>query len=193
MRTPLDLWRKLNGPEDPPARLGRHSGALLILGGGAGVWDDYASVRPWGGEIMAVNDIGAFCHDRVTHWVTLHPEFMAGWLEYRRRHCYGEGSKPFVHTFRAHATADAVWPLEAAAGGTSGLFAAFVGLLLGYERIVLAGIPMDGGPHFFDPPWQVTETAARHIVLQWDQARDDFFEGRVKSLSGRTREWLGAP
>lgn len=198
MLSPQELWAKLGGPGEAPARVGRHAGALLVLGGAACVWADYARVRPWSGDILAVNDIGSHLHDRIAYWATLHPEYLPGWLDYRRRHCFGEGHLPLTFSHRAHPSVAHAWDLPVAAGGTSGLYGALVGLLLGYERVVLAGVPMDGTPHYFDPPADViagygTDTLDRAVAMQWEQARDLFFAGRVTSLSGRTADWLGPP
>ncbi len=87
---------------------------------------------------------------------------------------------------------NAYWP-GAEVGATSGCFGALVGLMLGYTEIVLAGIPMDNGGHFFDPPWYTTDMEDKTVHRQWGWARDNVFKGRVTSLSGYTRKWLGAP
>ena len=69
-----------------------------------------------------------------------------------------------------------------------------VGLALGYERIIIAGIPLDGNGHFFDPPGAITKQfTGTNIKMEWDNARDKYFNGRVKSLSGNSRDWLGEP
>lgn len=184
-----ELWRALGGRGEIPSRCGRFSGPLLVMGGGRTVWDDYAKVRPWKGEIMAVNDIGAHLHDRIRHWVTLHPEYMTGWKKFRLGHHYGDAVPPMIHSHKPGDAIDMVWPLDAV-GGTSGLFACYIGLLLGYDEIVLAGIPMDGTGHWFDPPWVSTEFADRATENEWKCAIRQIFKGRVSSLSGHTRDWL---
>jgi len=192
MTAPADIWRKLGGRGAAPARLGRHGGPLLIMGGGRTLWADVAAAEPWPGERMAINDAGAHFHGIVSHWVTLHPEYLPGWRAYRRGHCYGEGRTPVCHAARVAEGVDVAWPMENL-GGTSGLFACYVGLMLGYDRIVLAGVPMDNAGHYFDPPRVATDFEAEGTAEVWQQARDRIFHGRVTSLSGRTREWLGAP
>lgn len=181
-----------------PSKAGLFGGPLLILGGGrvalwdrkfSTVWDDFEKVRPWKGEIMCVNDIGAHVHDRIRHWVTLHPEYMPGWMTYRTKHLYGGGDKPMTHSQKEKDGVDVVWPMGQL-GGTSGLYACFIGLLLGYSEIVLAGIPMTGSGHYFDPYWYGSEFEDRPNELAWLWARDNVFEGRVKSLSGKTKQWL---
>lgn len=196
------LWELLGGRGELPSRAGKFSGPLLVMGGGRvalgggryeTVWDDYAKVRPWKGEIMAVNDVGMHLHDRVRHWVTLHSEYMAGWRSYRQGHLYGSGDRPMTHSHKdKSASVDCVWPM-AQLGGTSGLFACFIGLLLGYDEIVLAGVPMTGSGHYFDPPWVGSNFADDSTKLVWRWSQTNIFEGRVKSLSGWTKELLGAP
>lgn len=190
--TPEEIWQALGGRGEIPSRLGRFSGPLLILGGGRTVWGDFEKVRPWKGEIMAVNDVGSVLHDRIRHWVTLHPEYMPGWRHYREKHLYGQGVAAMTHSHKSRPGIDTTWQVENV-GGTSGLFAAFVGLMLGYSEIVLAGIPMTNDGHYFDPPWAGTDFVDRAVHSVWRQARDNIFKGRVKSLSGLTREWLGEP
>ena len=189
---PADIWRHLGGRGDAPSCLGSCAGPLLILGGGRSVWEDFDRVRPWKGEIMAVNDIGAFLHERVRHWVTLHPEYFPGWRTYRQKHLYGQGIPATCHSHKSREGVDKVWPVENV-GGTSGLFAVFIGLMLGYSEIVLGGVPMTDDGHFFDAPWYRSDFQDKAISFVWRQARDNIFAGRVKSLSGNTRDWLGAP
>jgi hypothetical protein len=189
--TPEQIWNVLGGVGEAPPRLGRYAGPpLLIIGGGRTVWEDFAKVRPWGGEIMAVNDVGMHLHDRVRHWVTLHPEYMAGWRYYREKHLYGQGNPAMCHSYKDKEGIDCLWRVGNL-GGTSGLFACFVGLMLGYTDITLAGIPMNNDGHYFDPPWQRTDFADKAVEIVWKQAALNIFAGRVKSLSGKTREWLG--
>ena len=197
------LWTLLGGKGEIPSRAGKFAGPLLILGSGRvaveggyrTAWDDFATYRDSDlpkGEIMVVNDIGMHLHDRVRHWVTLHPEYMPGWRTYREKHLYGQGVPAMCHSHKAKPGIDVVWPVGNL-GGTSGLFACFLGLMLGYNEIVLAGLPMTNDGHYFDPPWQRTAFQDRGVAIVWKQAQTNVFKGRVKSLSGYTKEWLGAP
>lgn len=166
----------------------------VAVGGGLyeTAWDDFAKVRPWKGEIMVVNDVGMHLHDRVRHWVTLHAEYMPGWMAYRKGHLYGSGDSPMTHGHKAKPGIEVLWEMDQL-GGTSGLFACFLGMLLGYDEIVLAGVPMTGSGHYFDPPWYGSNFADKPTQLVWKWAALNVFEGRVKSLSGWTRDLLGAP
>lgn len=132
------------------------------------------------------------------HWVTLHPEYMDGYKQKRR-----ELGLPDTY--------EVVGPLEGEVGthwqhkldrrvsyrwngmtasASSGIYAAKVALEDGHSHIILAGVPMEIG--------------AGHFARQrtWPQ-RDCFMEGwrlsipklqgKVKSLSGITRDALGEP
>lgn len=195
------LWEVLGGVGEIPSRAGKFSGPILIMGSGRvavggglyeTVWDDYAKVRPWKGEIMCVNDVGMHLHDRVRHWVTLHPEYMPGWMSFRKGHLYGSGDSPMTHSNKHKPGVDVLWQMGQL-GGTSGLYACFVAMLLGYNEIVLAGVPMTGSGHYFDPPWYGSQFADKPSQMVWKWAHTNIFEGRVKSLSGWTRDLLGAP
>lgn len=197
------LWTLLGGKGEIPSRAGKFSGPLLILGSGRvaveggyrTAWDDFATYRDSDlpkGEIMVVNDIGMHLHDRVRHWVTLHPEYLPGWMKFRTGHLYGSGDKPMTHSQKVREGVDVVWPMGQL-GGTSGLYACFVGLLLGYDSIVLAGIPMTGSGHYFDPPWYGSQFEDKPNEMVWKWAALNVFEGKVKSLSGKTKDWLGYP
>jgi hypothetical protein len=182
-----------------PPIAGQFSGALLILGGARCVWDDVRSLpggdlalEKWPGDIMATNDIGAHVHQFIRHWTTLHEDYMAGWHAYRYGHNHGGRGHVYTHGIRANPAIHFVWNLKIPAGN-SGLFAARIALLMGYDRVVLAGVPMDGQGHFFDPPWVGHGHFGAAELEEWKSARDEFFANRVRSLSGRTRDLLGAP
>ena len=82
--------------------------------------------------------------------------------------------------------------------GTSPLSACYVGLELGYDQILLAGVPLDDSGHYFDPEDIHTnrfhqDFYKQEAELKWWKAAMNDFEERVKSLSGNTRKLLGGP
>lgn len=165
----------------------------LILGGSNSVWDDaseaLALFRP--DAIAAVNDIGTRWAGRLDVWATLHHEKMATWRATRAasgfipaKHHIGSEEAPGVDSIE-----DYRWP-GMTASGSSGLFAVKAMLDRGYDRVVLAGIPMQAaGAHFFSPEgW--------HEVGAFTAAWQDQFsrlDGAVRSMSGWTRTLLGSP
>ena len=101
-----------------------------------------------------------------------------------------------VHSHQPADQVNHIWPL-AREGGTSGLFAAVIGILMGYDQIILAGVPCDNTPHFFDPPWLETQThmfGLESCYNEWKAWRNEvpIFKDKVRSLSGNTRDLLGA-
>ncbi len=190
----------IRGGGDLPSLAQSYSGKLLVMGGGRSLWQDLhkINVEKWQGHIMGVNDIIAYWQGPMEHAVSMHNEYMAGWIKFRLGHNYGLGKKPYVHYYKHGPGVDCVWEEVAQICATSGLFGAIIGILLGYEKIILAGVPIDNSGHFFDPPLDLfplykTPFEDRSIHVTWDQAQNEFFKNRVRSLSGNTARWIGEP
>ena len=132
------------------------------------------------------------CH----HWFSCHNEFWPGWLAVRDQQARNLRSevadiKPVLHCTQGGNQLP--WPINGALGQDSGLSAAILAVLLGYDRIILAGMPADGGGHYY--PWMYRR-ANEHVqayLPAWARLYNEFFEGKVRSLSGNTRDILGAP
>jgi hypothetical protein len=80
-------------------------------------------------------------------------------------------------------------------GAYSGLFAAQVGICLGYEQIILCGVPQDNSGRFFDPPWvkgltHGTDMPAKKCFREAVQRTPDL-KRCVRSMSGWTKELFG--
>lgn len=189
--------------EKAPPLCDNFKGVLVVMGGARCAWDDLAQIEKDlidrdRSQHMAVNDIGQYWHHELTHWVTLHPSYMRGWRHFRMEHGYGNGDYVFTHSFanpssRRWPEIDHWWDIDFP-GGTSGMFGCYVGLAMGYTKLILAGIPMDGTGHFFDPPWVKTpELVQCSEKTVWMQAAESPFNGKVKSVSGNTSKWLGEP
>lgn len=189
---PADLYRKYEG----------QGKRLLIVGGGRCVWDDIASLgfHPsadnGGYDVMCINDIVMHYPGKVTHFYSNDHRWIPHWLNARRELLYRKFGQPipYVHSCRTGARYNWPWPGH----GTSSLNGVYTGLAMGYERIVLAGVPLDDSGHYFDPPW-VTSNFTREVALMedgqmmyWANAKRRHFGGKVFSQSGRTRELLGA-
>lgn len=189
---------------DPPPVAGNFRGRCLVIGSGHNMWED--SARLWkldserSYEYMGVNFGGAFWPYPLHHFVSLHANYIKHWVGIR----LASGSQHYVHT-HAHKQLEGVgtaWTFVRQAG-MSGLFACKVALALGYEQVVLVGNPIDDKGHFYDPPkgwtmgnefsWEGTRYRHRGTLLEWECAATEEFQGRVKSMSGYTRELLGEP
>uniref|UniRef100_A0A6H1ZEI0 Uncharacterized protein n=1 Tax=viral metagenome TaxID=1070528 RepID=A0A6H1ZEI0_9ZZZZ len=206
----LDTWTSngIRGRGNLPPVAGNFGGTLALVAGGWPVWQDFMALEameatPWPHDIMVVNDIGIFLPRPLTHWVSYHSDQLPHLVALREGHLGNSQIKRHIHTHGAPKPegAECRWEFEAA-GGTSTLFGVRVALAMGYDRVVLCGAPMDSGGHAWTPPpemW-VPDSFVKHgrfgnerLEQDWLQARDNEFSGRVRSLSGRTREWLGCP
>lgn len=184
-------------PKGPlPVTTGRHN--LLVIGSAACVWEDLRRYdeKHAQQDRMAVNDMMAYYPGRLQYGVTLHGNKLPGWVfgqEYRAT----MGGWPLleVHSNLHWPRIDQVWPLQRD-GGTSGIFGAIIGLLMGYDKVILAGIPADGSPRFFDPPWQFhPQFSLEHVFVEWTRLYESVPLAReqIRSLSGRTKELWGEP
>ncbi|WP_414461810.1 hypothetical protein [Hyphomicrobium sp. DY-1] len=161
----------------------------LVLGGGASVWTDAEAALDLAefDFVIAANDIGAHWAGKIDVFCSLHPEKLEGWIRARREKGHPDGFTTWAHKKIAgcpvdRATSD--WK------GSSGLFAVKIARELGYERIVLCGVPMSAeGAHFFDDnPWDASKTFRQ----AWINRRAEIAP-YVRSMSGWSRSMLGEP
>ena len=182
-----------------PSIVGRFTGGCVVCADAACVWRDLErfgcrygnGVSKWGWDFCTVNGLVTTFPGRIDHAYSNSGAVLNSFIAARRQEYVNE--YPIVTTHSRDAETQWKWPWNG--GGTSGLGAILSCLAMGYERVVLAGMPLDNGPHNGEPPWRSTHLAqeAQEGGIHWDRARQYAFGGRVKSLSGRTREWLGEP
>lgn len=167
------------------------SSTAIVIGGAAGVWEDQREAYNLvaGDHFMriacnhAIRDASFY----IDHACSMHPDLMPKWIEARRAAGFpGPGQlwhprhrKPVLESRAIES-----W------GGSSGMLCVVVALELGCDRIILAGVPMDKmAGHYDNPkPWM----EARQYHSAWERALPRF-AGRVRSMSGWTRQLLGAP
>jgi hypothetical protein len=201
-------------PNALPEIAGRYAGrSLVICGDGHNIWEDLdrfgAAARVGRGQVakpgwdfMSVNKIGETFPGNIEHWYSNEPRVLVRIMPGRR----DQYTREFPTVWQAHSISELpptngihvhVWPLGG--HGTSSLGATLVGIGLGYDRIALCGIPLDDGPHNGEPPWRTTSFRSSEAAggqrkdenPHWMKGRDLAFDGKVRSMSGRTRIWLG--
>lgn len=193
-----------------PEIAGKYQGKeLVVVGDAACVWDDLERLgcaRHGGNarrgsvvgsyEFLTVNKAVETFPGDIEHAYSNEPVLLEKFIAARRNEYQYEFEGP-KHTHAMRHGAKWHWPLGG--HGTSGLGAVLVGFGLGYDKVVLCGCPLDDGPHNGEPPWrrctftrEAADTQAGNMNRHWKNAKDAFGE-RLKSMSGRTREWLGAP
>lgn len=173
----------------------------LVLGGGACVWDDLEQAREFGpfDATIAINDMLAHYGGAIDFAVSLHPEKYHLWMQERDGKGLPRPAKFVAHAGNTQEGRNAPFPVDIVtdyrwpgmnASGSSGLFAVKVAIEQGFDRVILCGVPMDGKQsHFFDKtPW----TEVQSFTEAWGVARP-FIAEFTRSMSGKTRDWLGAP
>lgn len=160
------------------------SPSWLVVGSASCVWSDLAPLRERG-PIVAVNQMIADCPWPITAGATLHENMAAGWAR------SALGAPIYCHNGADGVTH--VRPWRSGWQGTSALYAVEIALALGAGRIVLAGCPMDDGPHYYGPPGESPLGPWLELYRQGWMAALPEIKGRVTSLSGWTRDLLGSP
>lgn len=184
----------------------------IVIGGASCVWRDLEEARKLfpDADLIAVNDIGTEIKDPLRAWVSLHGwELLRIWMPMRAAKGYllaeetysglDAGDQKNVRDYITHCVEAKFDGQEH--GGSSGLFGVKIALVdLGYDQVVCAGIPMIDAPHYFaghptdiavdgnNPVW----TSATSYWVGWFEAMPHL-KGKVFSMSGWTREQLGAP
>jgi hypothetical protein len=163
----------------------------LIIGSARTLADDERRARElFAPDLLIGCNHAARDHDGpVDHWATMHPDLYPIWLSLRRQAGRPEPGQLWHARHRIAPAGLRTRPIESW-GGSSGMLCVAVAFELGVERIVLAGVPLDKMARHYDDdrPWQ----EARAYRQMWEM-RVPMLTGRVKSMSGWTRDLLGEP
>lgn len=153
---------------------------LLVIGSAPCMEADVSRLDLAAFDVAAVNRAGCRYAGRIEWWVTLHPLLFrrAGWMR-QRRDIYGNDDfalvMPEPHSGAQRQAARSVLFPAPRVSGSSTLLAVLFGLAQGYERVVVAGAPLEGEYAKFQAGW---EHARKHLA------------GRVTSVSGWTKSFL---
>lgn len=170
-----------------PEIAGTYSGTCVIVGSGRDMWIDWDKVKDKGFDVMGVNVGGQFI-PRVTHLFSWHCVQISAIAAFRKQEFYGQ--EFLTHSVRKYPGIDWVWYLSGGAS-MSGISAIDLCVLLGYENIILCGVPMDDSGYFYGRPKnsEICDVYRQEEVVRLKKK----FGDKVKSLSGYTCEIFGAP
>jgi hypothetical protein len=165
----------------------------LVVGDAVGVLDDAAAALE-----MFEPDAVAACNNMIIHWqdrldyaVSLHPNKCSNWVGLAKAIEQREAAGLNRPEVWAHLPHHAVDRHTKDWGGSSGLLTVKVLLEEGFDRIVLAGVPLNShGAHFYAPN-ELWRTAVQ-FRKAWNAHLGEL-RGKVKSMRGWTRELLGEP
>lgn len=185
---------------------------VLVVGCASDVWRDVETAQRLGSydAVYCVKQMGIHWPDSFSVWATLHPESMDEYESERVKLGHPSGYEivaPPAKEVGMHGKKGRVsrrvtykWP-GMGSSASSGIYAVKVALDDGADKVVLAGVPMqaDAG-HFLPKSRTVTHRRVRGQV--WAEHGQfmvglnyalPFLRERVRSVSGHTREILGAP
>lgn len=138
--------------------------------------------------------------DPVDHWGDVDSDpavWVAGNLKARNR----DREMPLRHTLGPQKNFDVDWDIDGEIPwdtseilwhGSSALFAVLCCIAMGYDKLILAGVPLDGKGHWYytgvpGPKW------TGETYQAWFEFAAISEAVMVKSLSGYTRQLLGEP
>jgi hypothetical protein len=166
------------------------------------MWDDLRRV-PAGLDVVAVNRAGWLYLDPIAMWVSIHGGSNRGGVGLvdsieKRRALGADMNFAAYGNFAENEESGACirWN-RPNGGGSSSLFATRIALELGYERVVLAGVPLVGDTTICDADGseKVEEPSATGFAIYrggWEKVHDEIADN-VRSMSGWTRETFGEP
>lgn len=166
----------------------------LVLGGAQCLHADIEAAQKLftADIIVAVKDIG-ITWPKVDYWATFHPERLPKELAQRRKLGLTDPKCIYTYNKRIPPKSSIGVPMKVmhTQGGSSGLMGTEVALLHA-DRIVLCGIPLDPRQKHYRRPKKQGWPPATMYRARWKEVAPSF-KGRVRSMSGWTRELLGAP
>ncbi len=172
----------------------RHSGTALICGSAETLWDDLdraRKIRPdtW---VVGINrtvglmscDMGvAIDRQKTNEW----------WTDPQCPHFTGHSVRPELGKTPEDYPSVTHWWKHLSASGSSSWFAARIARIIGFDEIILCGVPLSPMGYADDktaPKWdRERAVAAFHRAVTKDRAMHEF----TFSMSGWTKELLGAP
>jgi len=172
----------------------------LVVGCSAAVWEEVAVAQAMAvfDAVYCVKLAGVHWPGKFQTWVGLHPEWQADYGKQRRDAGRPNGYEtvaPPDSELGQQAKVKVIdrrvsyrWP-GMNASASSGIYGAKVAIEDGFDRIVLAGIPLSKDQHFSrGKPWLQVDSFTEGFRLATPHLM-----GKVKSMSGLTQQVLGAP
>ncbi len=173
----------------------------LVVGCANNVWADVKAAQELTkfDRVYCVKLAGVHWPEDDFTWCTLHPEFMDKYESERASLGLPKGYEIVApmsnevgqHGQKGNINRRITYRYEGMnSSASSGIYAAKIALGDGYSKVILAGVPLDGKLGHFTrgKPW-----------AQVDSFNNGFNKsvphmmGKVKSMSGKTRDVLGAP
>ncbi len=177
----------------------RMSDILLITGDGQCLPQDVKEFESWGipHDVLCINRSIVFFQRPVQHWAAIDNEESVWFTQYLSQKVIPPTGRIWKHTIGGCAGYDFWWiaghPKDASEyarwhwGGNSGYFGILIAQEMGYKKIVLAGIPLDNSPHWYDPADADGPAWMGFVYQQWMDYKMAVPKAEnVRSMSGYT-------
>jgi len=186
--------------------LKRKNDVLLILGDGRTMPEDRSLFRSWGipHDLGAIGRSIKICDGRADHWWNADGETAIAWVKQIKAQ---SKNGLLTHSLGPVEGFDVDWDIQqpdyhykritgekGRIHGSSSLFAALTAIAMGYQKIVLAGCPMDSEGHWYFEPTGPETLGPIWLGLDfmaWLDFAKDPRSKRIRSLSGYTADILG--
>lgn len=184
----------------------------LVIGCASNVWQEAEAAHRLTkfDAIYCVKQAGIY-YPHLDVWVTLHPEAMDDYEAQRNNFGLPDGYEivaPPSNELGSHGSKGRItrrvsylWPgSDSSASASSGIYGAKVALHDGFDKVILAGVPMSPEAGHFKPESKTVSGQVRGkvwtghgaFVVGFNEAVPHLI-GKVKSMSGHTQQVLGAP
>ena len=170
----------------------------IVVGRARDALIEYAAARAFCPDacVVMVGQMGVAFPDPINHWVSFHVELFNHWIPKRAAAGFSTAGCYWGVEYRGCRLGESTTsarPLRyvKCVGGSSGLAATLVAIdELRAERVILAGVPLTAraGQYNGAETW---DEASKYWAA-WEEQMPRLL-GRVRSMSGRTRDALGAP
>ena len=185
--------------------------ACLVTGDGRSLAEDVKEFESWNvpHDLYCVNRSMLFFERAVKHWAAIDVEESTWFSANVNSKIEPDTNKPIHrHTIGTDSFAyDIYWKMDdkytdmqrRVMVGSTGYFGVLTALKMGYEKIVLAGMPLDFEPHWYDPPDAEGPQWGGYTFSQWmDFQMQHSRAPDVRSMCGysafilgtATKEWL---
>lgn len=177
----------------------RGKDVILITGDGRTLPEDLGKFLSWNipHEVMSIGrSINKYPGD-VHHWANVDGADSRWWAE--NIPLKNQGEMPIRHSLGELAGYDIDWEIkdcpwgmdEILWHGSTSLFAAYISIAMGYQKVVLAGCPLDSEGHWYFGPEHKGPRWTGETYQAWlDFAREPEAQ-KVRSLSGYTAQIVG--
>lgn len=175
------------------------AGVAILCGSARGMWEDLREAHRLCAEAgadvanCAVNAAGLFVPGLRQWFITQYANVLP--FSQAREALRPDGAGYHLHVpgrawFMAPIGDLTFWQIETK--GTIALFGARVLVSLGYDRVILSGVPLDDKAGYFYGDPMEGFGMSDDVLDAWEDKSKDFNDS-VRSMSGLTRDLLGAP